>query len=60
VTTVELTQNLIIGIILVCISIFVQVAVTLLVIGLFSRLASAVERRPAYWLRFGALACLIL
>jgi len=60
VTTMDLLENLIVGAVLVCVSISVQVAVTLLVLRLFPSLALAVERHPGYWPRFWALTCLIL
>jgi hypothetical protein len=60
VTTLDLLQNLAVGIVLVCISVFVQVAVTLLVLRLFPRLAFLVERRPGYRYKVGVLVCLII
>lgn len=59
-TTLDLLQNLILGIVLVCVSIFVQVAVSLIVLRVFPRLASLVDRRPTYWRRSGVLAFLII
>ena len=59
-TPLDIAQNLIVGIVLVCVSVFIQVTVTLLIVRVFPRLALAVERRPGYWLRCGALTGLIL
>jgi voltage-gated potassium channel len=54
-----MAQNLTVAVLLVGVSVLVQVGVTSLALGLFPRLALLVERRPGYWMRFGALAGLI-
>jgi hypothetical protein len=60
VTTLDLLQNLTVAAILVCITVFIQVTATLLVLKLFSSLTVRGEPHPSYWVRALTLTSMIL
>lgn len=59
-TTSDLLQSLTVGIILVSLSVFIQVTVTLLVLKLFLRMSRWGASSHNYWKRAFVLTCLIL
>jgi Ion channel len=59
-TTLDLLQNLATSVVLVCISVLIQVMVTLVILKFFSRAILRVEARSSYWRQVFVLTGLIL
>jgi hypothetical protein len=60
VTTTQILGNVALGVVLVCITVFIQIALTFLVLRFFRRVAPPVEPRPGLPLRVLAVAFLVI